>query len=120
MEKPEYQELSLVEMFAKRDQELRKAGRLFAEMVETEAWRTYEQILQAQIENMLDQLSRGVLKGTQEFLMMDAGSKLAVHEALKGLVNGVKLALSIPPTTIEEAKRLSASTPADTTKGTSP
>jgi hypothetical protein len=85
---------------------LRQARHL-RDMVESEGWKVYLQILDVQIatRESLIMLPMSVLsQASEEFKGMDYQSKQAQLESIKGALIALRLCKAIPQTTIEQAR----------------
>ena len=90
-----------------------RQGRLFREMMETPAWKEYAKVLQAHIESRQRELDAPILVKDQLYQMMDAGTKLAISESVKGAIIALRLAVTLPSATVEQARELTRTSPDD-------
>lgn len=89
------------------EREIVRQGRLFRDLLESPGWKEYEKLIGSHIESRQRQLSAPILVQDEKYQMMDAGTKLAIHESLKGAIIALRLALAIPFATVEQAKEIS-------------
>lgn len=76
-----------------------RIAKLFEEMVATEAWKEYRKILESQV----SERERLALMPLAE-MQGDFYGRAAHMECIKGAIIGLRLALSIPASTIDHAK----------------
>src|SRR5262245_20600745 len=85
-----------------------KQARLLKEMVETQGWTEFKKILEAHIATRLSIISTPFhsLPDNSGYQGMDLAAKAAAVESVKGAVIGLRLALTLPESTIEAAKEI--------------
>lgn len=79
-----------------------RQGRALGEMLGTEGWKEYEKILQAHCEERLALLLLPLGDSKHTEAMMAAVGQ----EYIKGAVYGLRLALSLPASTVEQSREL--------------
>lgn len=85
--------------------EVLKLARLFGELMRTEGWKAYCDLLEEQIKARLD----GVLQPLHTVGfdgVGDLAGKAAAMESLKGAINGLRLAKELPSMTMAHADEI--------------
>jgi hypothetical protein len=92
--------------YSEEERAILRQGREFREMVETSGWKEYEKLLKAHIEAKRNELFAPIVTQGLEQQALDAATKFAIAEGVKGAVIALRLALEIPRVTIEQAQEL--------------
>jgi hypothetical protein len=93
------------------DVQILKQARVFKDMIETEGWKAYAQVLEAQIMAREEVLHCPIHALPPHFVnpSTDLASKAAALESAKGAIIGLRIALRTPFATIESAKEIAKS-----------
>lgn len=85
-----------------------KQARLIKEMAETEGWKEFQKILEAQVATRLSIIVSPFhsLPDNSGYQGMDLAAKAAAIESVKGAVIGLRLAINLPASIIESAKEI--------------
>jgi len=105
---------------AEDERQIVRQGRLFRELLESPGWKEYEKLIASHIASRQRELDAPILVKDEKFQMMDAGTKLAIGESVKGAIIALRLALAIPAATVEQAKEIARAGGADDDDGAAP
>ena len=98
---------------SEEEQAIVRQGRLFREMIESAGWKEYEKLLLSHIESRRRELDAPILVKDDRYLAVDAGTKLAISESIKGAIIALRLAIALPSATVEQARELTRTSPND-------